>query len=369
MTIRRPEPGGDARREPSIPGLRFRRWRGDEDAAAVAVLQNRSWEADGVDIRTSPALVRHELRTLGGFDLGADLVLAELAGRLVGLARHHREVESEGTPIHWLSGFVDPEYRRRGIGSALLRWNLERARAVESQLTGHGGPRPRAGSGEVQDPQAAQVPGPSALASTWLAETEVGGIALVRGAGFEPVRWFFEMVRPFLDGLPSVDLPAGLELRPATRATARQILEATHEAFRDHWGHTELTEEDIAAVLDDPETDLDLWQVAWDGDEVAGVVIVVVREAENRLLGRRRGWLEDVAVRRPWRRRGLATALMVRAMAALRDRGLAEAVLGVDADNPSGALGFYERLGFRRTLRSAVYRRPLAEAHPDEAAS
>ncbi|MER3487687.1 MAG: hypothetical protein C4307_02585, partial [Chloroflexota bacterium] len=185
--------------------------------------------------------------------------------------------------------------------------------------------------------------------------------ALVEGAGFRPVRWFFEMVRPNLDDLPSVELPAGLELRPATPATARRIIEADAEAFRDHWGHTELTEEEVRSVLDDPETDLALWQVAWDGNEVAGAVIVLVRESENRCLGRRRGWLDSVGVRRPWRRRGLATALMVRAMETLRARGLEEAVLGVDADNPSGALGLYERLGFRRTMRFAVYRRPLDE--------
>ncbi len=324
----------------AIPGLRLRAWRDDDDAEAVAELENRAWAADGLAYRTTAELVRHELRTLPGFELDRDLVLAEADGRLVGLARHHREVESDGTPIHHLRGVVDPAVRRRGLGRALLHRNLARARAVAAAA-----------------PDARRSP----VAGAWLADSEIGGIALLRSAGFRPVRWFFEMVRPTLDDLPRVDLPAGLELRPATPATARRILEADSEAFRDHWGHTELTEEEIRSVLEDPETDLDLWQVAWDGDEVAGVVIVLVREAENRLLGRRRGWLESVGVRRPWRRRGLATALMVRAMEALRARGLEEAILGVDADNPSGALGLYERLGFRRTMRFAVYRRPLGE--------
>lgn len=327
--------------ELTIPGLRARAWQGDADAEALAELRNRAFAADGIDERTSPALVRLQLRTLPGFDLARDLVLVERDGRLVAFARHHREVESDGTPVHWLTGAVDPDLRRRGIGRALLRRNLERARAVARDIASEG----------LRPP----------VASAWLAESEVGAIALLRQAGFEPVRWFFEMVRPSLDDLPSVELPAGLELRPVTRAAVRQVLEADSEAFRDHWGHTELTEADLVAVLDDPDTDLDLWQVAWDGDEVAGVVIAVVREAENRLLGRRRGWLDSVGVRRPWRRRGLATALMVRAMEALRARGIEEAALGVDADNPSGALGLYERLGFRRAMRFAVYRRPLAD--------
>ncbi len=326
--------------QPPMPGLRLRPWAGDTDAEAVADLKNRAYAFDRIERRTTGDLVRHELRTLPGFDLEADLVLAELGGRLVALARHHRELESDGTPVHWLSGVVDPDLRRRGIGRFLLRRTLERARGVALAAPSERPP----------------------VASAWLAETEAGAIALLEREGFRPVRSFFDMVRPSLDDLPSAPLPDGLELRPASPETARRIIEADAEAFRDHWGHTELTEEDVRAVLEDPETDLGLWQVAWDRDEVAGVVIVIVRESENRLLGRRRGWLDSVGVRRPWRRRGLATALMVRAMAALRARGLEEAALGVDADNPSGAVALYERLGFRRTMRYAVYRRPLDES-------
>jgi mycothiol synthase len=35
------------------------------------------------------------------------------------------------------------------------------------------------------------------------------------------------------------------------------------------------------------------------------------------------------------------------------------ACLGVDADNPTGALGVYERLGFVARQRYVVYRSPL----------
>jgi ribosomal protein S18 acetylase RimI-like enzyme len=71
------------------------------------------------------------------------------------------------------------------------------------------------------------------------------------------------------------------------------------------------------------------------------------------------GWLDSVATRRPWRGRGLAGALIVRSMAALRDRGMTEAGLGVDAENPSGALRLYERFGFRRIRTWTFYQRPL----------
>jgi ribosomal protein S18 acetylase RimI-like enzyme len=76
-------------------------------------------------------------------------------------------------------------------------------------------------------------------------------------------------------------------------------------------------------------------------------------------MGVRRGWLEHISVRAPWRRRGLARAMTAESLRRLRDAGMTEAMLGVDADNPTGALGLYQRLGFEVDARSTAYRRPL----------
>jgi ribosomal protein S18 acetylase RimI-like enzyme len=99
--------------------------------------------------------------------------------------------------------------------------------------------------------------------------------------------------------------------------------------------------------------------VAWDGDEIAGVVQNWIWPTENAELGVERGWLEHISVRRPWRRRGLARAITAESLRRLRDRGMTDAMLGVDADNPNGALGLYEGLGFAVDKRSSVYRRAL----------
>jgi ribosomal protein S18 acetylase RimI-like enzyme len=81
--------------------------------------------------------------------------------------------------------------------------------------------------------------------------------------------------------------------------------------------------------------------------------------AENKALGVRRGWLDHVSVRRPWRRRGLASALIADSLRALRDEGMTEAALGVDAENLSGALRVYESQGFRAVRTSVSYRKAL----------
>jgi ribosomal protein S18 acetylase RimI-like enzyme len=80
---------------------------------------------------------------------------------------------------------------------------------------------------------------------------------------------------------------------------------------------------------------------------------------ENEELGVARGWLEHISVRRPWRKRGLAGALIADSLQALKARGLTEGALGVDAENPSGALRLYESLGFRRHQTGIAFRKDL----------
>jgi mycothiol synthase len=106
--------------------------------------------------------------------------------------------------------------------------------------------------------------------------------------------------------------------------------------------------------------------VAWDGDEIAGAVFNLINAAENKQLDRRRGLLDSVFVRRPWRRQGLAAALVARSLVVLRERGMTSAWLGVDADNPMGAVGVYERAGFVVEMRSIAFRKPMEPMEPME---
>jgi mycothiol synthase len=158
------------------------------------------------------------------------------------------------------------------------------------------------------------------------------------------------------------DLPDGLEVRPASVADAPAIWRADHDAFRDHWGGFDDSEESYRRWIDSPDFQPDLMVVAWDGDEVAAAVINAVFAEENRQLNLKRGWLESVFTRRAWRRRGLARALIVRSLHLLRDEGLEVAALGVDADNPTGAYGLYESAGFAVTERFTQWRKPMEVA-------
>ncbi len=327
---------------PAVPGLEVRPWRDVGDFEHMAAARNAAFLADGLDETTTGAVLGNELLHDPRIDPPRDLSLVELDGRVVGYAARWRwEEAASGDVILSHRCYLVPEARRRGVGRAILR-------ASEASL--------------ADDPLAPAAGGRRSY-DTWADDGAVGARALLAAEGYEPVRWFFDMLRRSLASIPDVPVPAEIEVRPVLdRADALAVLWADDEAFRDHWGYMPTLAEEIEGYLEDPRQDVTLWQVARAGEEVAGSVIPLIDAAENERFERRRGWIDSVSVRRPWRRRGVARALLVRGLLALRERGMAEAVLGVDADNPQGALGLYESVGFRLHRRSTVYRKPAPPA-------
>lgn len=340
VTMQTPIQTDGAARVAAIPGLVLRPWSGEEDVPAFVRIVNAEYAADGIEERRTVEGERSWMSNPSEqFDALRDVVVAELDGRPVGVAGHDWADTRDGKFREYrLWGYVDPAYRRRGIGRMLLADNERRAVVLAS---GHASDRPRVfGSFSAEGRPAAQ---------------------LLQRSGYEVVRWFFDMVRPDLDGLEDVPLPPGLEVRPVTAADFKPIWRANREAFRDHWGGSDESEAAMHRFMDDPDVDPSLWVIAFDGEEVAGGVINAIYRAANADLGLERGWLDSVFTRRPWRRRGLARALIARSLALLRERGMTSAALGVDADNPQGALGLYESAGFAVHDRFIAWRKPMAE--------
>lgn len=327
---------------PALPGLRLRAYAGEQDIPAIVEIVNAESEADGIPERTTVGSRQADYRHASDkFHPVRDITIAELDGRPVAVAHrdwvdvrhaHQREYRTDGT--------VHPDYRRRGIGRVLLTHNEALLRDLAAT---HATDRAKVFGASTGDQQA-------------------GARALLAGAGYREVRWFFDMIRPTLADIPDVPLPAGLEIRPITPELHRRVWQADMEAFEDHWGGHDDSVESMRRFLDNPDTDPSLWIVAFDGDEIAGGVLNGIYRAENAELGVQRGWLDSVFTRRPWRRRGLARALIARSLLVLRERGMAEAMLGVDADNPSGALGLYEGVGFVVKARYSAWHRPFKPA-------
>jgi mycothiol synthase len=319
-------------------GLRLRRYAGEGDVAGIVRVANADAAADGVEeVWTDESVLAWFGHPTEHFDARRDVVVGELDGRIVAAGGMDWVDTRDGAFREYrFWSAVDPQLRGRGIGSALLAYQERHAAELAT----------------------AQTFDRRAMLCAFAA---VGRPAenLLRASGYEVERWFLDMVRPTLDDVEIVSMPDGLELRPVQPDEIEPIWRANREAFRDHWGGSDESTDAMRRFLDDPDTDTSLWLVAWDGDEVAGGIWNEIRASENRELGLLRGWLASVFTRRPWRKRGLARALIGRSLVLLRDRGMTSAALGVDADNPSGALGLYEGAGFAVHERFCAWRKPL----------
>jgi ribosomal protein S18 acetylase RimI-like enzyme len=239
--------------------------------------------------------------------------------------------------------FVLPEWRRKGIGSALLSWGENRLSQTAAQLRA-------AGSLPKETP---------CRYSIEVYHTEKARLALLERNGYAKARSEHVMVRPDLENIPEAPLPPGLEVRPAQPEHYRRIWEAAVEAFKDHWGFIPPPENGFEQFISEPNQDPSLWQVGWDGDQVAGSVLAFINPQENQEYHRLRGYSEGVSVRRPWRRRGLARALVARSLHEFKRRGMQEAALSVDTQNYHSAYKLYESVGFQIVSGYSYLQKPI----------
>ncbi len=321
----------------AIPGLTFRRFRGEVDYPAMVAVIEGSKETDQIDRTDTLEDIACHYRHLINCDPYEDMLFAEMHGKVIGYARVWWIQRSEGTRSYCHFAALMPQWRGQNIRRAMLRHNERRLREIAS---GHSEDRPR-------------------FFEVWAGDAEVDWVSLLAEEGYEPVRCSFEMVRPNLENIPDLPLPEGLEVRPSKPEHYRTIYKAAVEAFRDHWGAIGWREEEFEQWQEQSFFNPDLWQVAWDRNEVAGMILNFIHEKENREFNRKRGYTETICVRRPWRKKGLARALLARSFKVLKGQGMTEAALGVDAENLSGALRLYESMGFRVVKRHAIYRKPL----------
>jgi len=194
---------------------------------------------------------------------------------------------------------------------------------------------------------------------SWAADTEKSTSALLESQGYSPIRYEFDLVRDLRDPIPMIQLPVGLEIRPVREEHIRPVIQAADEAFKDHWGYRPIHEEEIEGWKASPDFRPELWKVAWDGDQIAGSVQNFYRQSENEEYKRKRGYTEGISTRRPWRKRGLASALIAESMRMFAEMGMTETAHGVDAENTSGALKLYKQLGYKVVKQYTTFRKPM----------
>lgn len=329
--------------EPAIAGVRFRPFAGPADYAGMAAANQRARDAAGIEQVVTAEGMARGYGHLVNCDLDRDLLIAEHDGDIAGYTRTEWRDLEDGTRSFTSITVLEPGHAGPDLYAALLDWAERRSIAKAADI-----------------PEADRRP---ALMRTFSFGTDAHLATALERRGWTRTGHGYEMVRPTLDDIVEGPIPMGLEIRPISLdlALRRQVWDAASDAFRDERDEPVPTEEDWQGSLVDPLEDPSLWLVAFDGEEVAGGVHGRIDPVENAHHGRDRGYVEAVYTRRPWRRRGLARALIGRCLVRLRERGMTSAYLGVDGLNPNQATDLYTGLGFAATSTSHDWTKPMPE--------
>jgi mycothiol synthase len=253
------------------------------------------------------------------FDIERDFRVFERDGVIVGYVDVHRE--EDRLSVDWAAG--DP-----AAGKALLDWADERA----------------------QEETVERV-------RSWVWQPTGPEAGVLRDRGFAPVRTSLELETPLAGEIPEPSWPDGIVVRTVRDGEEPRVHALGEEAFADGNDFRPTPYDEWAGwVLDPTRLDRELWFAALRDDEIVGVARCERERAGEPGLG----WIETLAVRRAWRRRGLGRALMLHAFRELQARGRTTARLSVDAENPTGAVRLYESLGMRPVRARVIYEKPLA---------
>jgi mycothiol synthase len=225
-----------------------------------------------------------------------------------------------------VDGFVHPDHRGRGLGAWLVAAGEQRARELEK---------------------------PKLLTFSLAADERAH--RLFEQAGMRDVRHYYRMVIELdREPAPPPELPDGLTLETFETRHAKAFHDAMVEAFEDEWNFVAMPFEEWREMrlVKDPDFDPTLWFMVRDGDEIAAVM----RNEPDRSGA---GFVGALGVRKPWRKRGIALALLQHAFGEFYRRGKRRVALGVDAENPTGATQLYERVGMHVAYEMVTYGKDL----------
>jgi ribosomal protein S18 acetylase RimI-like enzyme len=194
---------------------------------------------------------------------------------------------------------------------------------------------------------------------------QVDHISLLETRGFEPAIHFDELSRDLSEPIPDLPVPDGLRLVPHDAVPPADALALRNEAFGDHRGSQPWT--------------MEMWQTRggesslpdasfaiMDGDRPVAYAFCEAFPHDAADRGYTEGWVMGVGTAKSHRGRGLASIVICEAMKVFAAEGLDYATLGVDTENPTGAAGLYERLGFKR-MRGHIEYTKIVDPEGDSA--
>ena len=232
-------------------------------------------------------------------------------------------------------GGVDPDFRRIGLGNAIVDWQEGTARQMLAGVEGDAPAQITCHVEAGQDDLEAQL----------------------KVHGFRWARTYYEL-RASLDDLPPVpDLGSYMSIEAWAPQWEEPALRAANRLNESEWGRPPLTQEQWmqGRTAFAPEWSFVAVDRTGDRPRVAGFLLASRYEQDWAALGWREGYTDVLGVLSDYRHRQIGPALLVAAMRAYAADGMEYAAAGVDTDNPSGAVDLYESLGYVPTRGTILY--------------
>ncbi len=312
-------------------------WRaiGPDDAAILHVLLQRIERADNPPYRTTleeahenfaEEWVDPHLNGIIGLDSGGAVRAYGVVTMPPGDSKLVR---------CYLEGGVDPDWRRRGIGSDVLEWQLGRARQL------------LAASGKDS----------AARIMVHVEEGMADSSSMLTERGFRRTRYYTEMRRNLDAPRPEALLAHHLHVVPWSAELDDQVRIAHNDAFLDHEGSTPHTPDTWVEgrTYFAPSWSFLVLDRTTDRAQVAGYLYSGRYEQDWEAVGGSEGYIDILGVRAPWRGQGVGTALVTRALAEFEKDGMQYAGLGVDAPDLTTDFGLFSKLEFEAFRRSIMY--------------
>ncbi len=325
--------------QPKDNQLTFRNLAGEQEYPLLLEINCSSREADGNPEPITLQEIASVLAQMDGLTPQEGVIIA-LAGKTpIGYSRLGWYSSQPDNRLYYQVSFLKAEQRHSGFWPVMVAENERRLREIDGR----------------------QTPVAERYFQAWTSEHQKDWKTVLEQMSYQVVRRFNNMLF-YLGDPPSVPLPAGFEIRPVQPEQMREVWEARKEMNAGLFENVaeDWLDEKYAAWLANPENNPRIWQVAWEGDRLAGMVLARLDEEENQKPQHKHGYTEHIYVRPQWRGRGLASALIARSLEVLKEQGVSEVELGVDAENESGAFRLYQRLGYTTFSVDTWYRKKMA---------
>ena len=197
----------------------------------------------------------------------------------------------------------------------------------------------------------------------WAADSRKDRIRLWESLGFKLVRKFSLMIRD-LDTIPSgIGENEKVILKTLDKDSdddLKMLNWLDNECFKEHFNYRPGTlEQTIYFLRKDPFFKIQEWFFALYEGKHVGYIGVGIDEKYNAERNVKCGWVLDIGVLKPYRRKGIGTRLMLQGLQTLKDRGMTTVMLGVDDFNVTKAMKLYEKVGFKVKKKDLTYEKAL----------